>query len=157
MTEIFPHPERSFSANDAPMKHAGAPAPTKGALARTPRWAFVAVVPLIAAVAVAFTGFGSENDGAATGSDTASRGVRPNAIAIQDFTFSPDPIQVVAGAPVTVTNRDGTTHTLTATKGAFDTGDLGGGQSAQITVDRPGTYAYFCEIHQYMKGTLRAS
>jgi plastocyanin len=139
------------------MKHAGAPQRNDSALARVPKWLFVAVVPLIAAVAVAFTGFGSGDDGAATGSVAAPAGAGQNAIAIQDFTFSPDPVRVAVGTTVTVTNQDGTAHTITATKGAFDTGELGGGGSTQITVDRPGTYAYFCEIHQYMKGTLRAS
>ena len=61
------------------------------------------------------------------------------------------------GTTITITNGDDTTHTVTAANGAFDTGDIDGNTTAQITVDRPGTYAYFCDIHQYMKGTIHVS
>ena len=68
-----------------------------------------------------------------------------------------DPTSVTAGATVTVTNDDGTVHTLTADDGKFDTGDLDGGASGTITIDEPGTYAYFCDIHNYMTGTIEAT
>ena len=79
---------------------------------------------------------------------------RSPAVTIKGFAFSPKTLKVKAGAKVKVTNKDGTTHTFTANKGAFDTGDIDGGATAQITVDRPGSYSYFCDIHQYMKGTI---
>ena len=127
-------------------------------LTRAPFWVFVAVVPLIAVGVIVVAGFGSnDRETAASTPSKAASATAGDAIAIKDFTFSPDPITVTAGSTITVTNRDGTPHTVTAVKGAFDTGDLAGGASGSITIDRPGTYAYFCEIHQYMKGTLRAS
>ena len=75
-------------------------------------------------------------------------------VSIKNFAFSPKTLKVKAGTKVTVKNNDGTTHTFSADKGAFDTGDIDGAATAQITVDQPGTYAYFCDIHQYMKGTI---
>jgi plastocyanin domain-containing protein len=54
-----------------------------------------------------------------------------------------------------VSNKDGTTHTFTAIKGAFDTGNIDGGSSATVTVKKPGTYAYHCNIHNSMKGTIK--
>ena len=122
---------------------------TERTLARLPMWLVVAIVPVIAVVAVALTGFGS-----GASSDAASVKASPNTITIKDFSFAPRPLTVKAGTTITVTNADGTAHTVTASKGAFDTGDLAGGATAQITVDGPGTYAYFCDIHQYMKGTI---
>ena len=119
-------------------------------LARLPMWLFVAIVPVIAAVAVALTGFGS---GSGPSSASASA-AESNTITIKNFAFAPEPLDVKAGTAITVTNVDGVAHTVTATKGGFDTGDLDGGATAQITVDQPGTYSYFCEIHQYMKGTI---
>ena len=58
---------------------------------------------------------------------------------------------------MTVTNDDGAAHTLTADDGKFDTGDLDGGKQATITIDEPGTYAYHCDIHNYMTGVIEAS
>ena len=122
-------------------------------LGRVPLWVYVAVVPVIALVAIAFTGFGSDTSATAT-SAVAGDG---DAITIKDFAFSPETLTISAGSSITVTNRDDAKHTVTAVKDAFDTGDVDGGASASITVDRPGTYAYFCEIHDYMTGTLRAT
>ena len=76
---------------------------------------------------------------------------------IKNFAFSPKTLTVKAGSKVTVKNKDGTTHTFTANKGAFDTGDIDGGSSATITVKKPGTYAYHCNIHNSMKGTIKAT
>jgi plastocyanin len=79
-------------------------------------------------------------------------------IIIKGFAFSPNKITVAPGATVTVTNRDMTTHTLTATKGGFDTGSVGPGQTKTFTAPKkPGTYPYICSIHQYMTGNLVVS
>ncbi|HEX4532058.1 MAG TPA: cupredoxin domain-containing protein [Acidimicrobiia bacterium] len=78
-------------------------------------------------------------------------------VTIKNFKFSPSPLKVKAGTKVTVKNADSTTHTFTANKGAFDTGDIDSGSSATVTIKKPGTYAYHCEIHNFMKGTIKAS
>jgi len=55
----------------------------------------------------------------------------------------------------TVTNKDSVTHTLTATGGRFNTGDISGGQTKTFTPRmKVGTYHYICNIHQYMTGTI---
>jgi plastocyanin len=62
---------------------------------------------------------------------------------------------VAPGATVKVTNKDSVTHTLTATGGQFNTGDIGAGQTKTFTApSKAGTYSYICNIHQYMKGTI---
>ena len=59
------------------------------------------------------------------------------------------------GATVRVTNNDSVTHTLTATGGQFNTGDIGADQTKTFTAPtKPGTYHYICNIHQYMMGTI---
>ena len=78
-------------------------------------------------------------------------------VSIKNFAFSPKTLKVKAGAKVTVKNHDGTTHTFTADKGAFDTGDIDSGSSATVTVKKPGTYGYHCNIHNSMKGTIKAT
>jgi plastocyanin len=78
-------------------------------------------------------------------------------VTIKNFKFSPTPLKVKAGTKVTVKNADSATHTFTANKGAFNTGDIQSGSSARVTVKKPGTYAYHCQIHNFMKGTIKAS
>ena len=78
-------------------------------------------------------------------------------ITIKDFEFKPSPLTVKAGTKIKVKNADSTTHTFTANKGAFDTGHIDSGSSATVTVKKPGTYVYHCEIHDFMKGTIKAT
>ena len=121
------------------------------ALRRVPTWVVVAIVPVVALIAVLVTDAWSGNE-SATGSTGAA-----DTVDIKDFSFSPKRITVKAGQPITVANQDNVTHTLTANDGAFDTRDLGGGHRDRLTVEAAGTYAYHCEIHPFMTGTLRVS
>ena len=79
-------------------------------------------------------------------------------ITISNFMFSPMHAAVAPGSTVSVTNKDSVTHTLTATGGQFDTGDIGAGQTKTFTApSKAGTYSYICNIHQYMMGTIVVS
>lgn len=80
-------------------------------------------------------------------------------ITIANFSFG-EPITVQAGQTVSVENVDGVAHTLTTTTAgtSFDTGNLGGGASGSFVAPTdPGTYAFFCQIHPSMTGTLTVS
>jgi plastocyanin len=61
---------------------------------------------------------------------------------------------VAAGALVTFSNGDSTTHTFTADGGAFDSGMTAPGQSYKHTFSTPGTFAFHCQIHSSMTGTI---
>jgi plastocyanin len=126
-----------------------------GRLGRVPTFVLALLVPVVALVTVVVTLDTTADDtgAAATGTGTRAGGT---AITIKDFQFSPDPIVVKAGDTITVTNDDGTAHTLTADDGKFDTGNLDGGARTTITVAAPGTYAYHCDIHNYMTGKIEA-
>jgi len=113
-----------------------------------PTWILALVVPMFAATAVIVT--------LTTTSDN-SVAIAPNTIAIKDFIFQPEPLQVKAGVTVTVANGDNTRHTVTADDKSFDTGDIDGGGKATITVDKPGKYTYHCDIHNYMTGVIEAT
>jgi plastocyanin len=108
-------------------------------------------------------GSGSSGSGSAASTSTSSAAsgssaTKTNSITISNFMFSPMSATVAPGATVTVTNKDSVTHTLTATKGTFDTGDIGAGQSKTFTAPmKPGKYSYICNIHQYMMGTIVVS
>lgn len=77
------------------------------------------------------------------------------AVAISGFAFSPATVTINVGDRVTWTNSDAVAHTATATGGAFDTGDIGQGQSASVRFTKAGTYAYYCTPHPSMTGTIR--
>ena len=85
-------------------------------------------------------------------STTASAGgtVGPTTqIEISDFTLAATP--VAPGSTVTVANRDGEAHTVTATDGTFDSGQIPSGKAiAFIAPTVPGTYQIVCTIHPSM-------
>lgn len=70
--------------------------------------------------------------------------------------YSPPTITVVIGVNNTVTwiNNDNAAHTVTATGGSFNSGNLNPGQSWTHTFTTPGTYTYSCSYHPWMTGTI---
>jgi plastocyanin len=76
------------------------------------------------------------------------------AVIIVDFAFQPASLEVPAGTTVTWTNSGAATHTVTADNGAFDSGRLASGATFSQTFDTAGTFAYHCEIHPQMTGTI---
>ena len=93
--------------------------------------------------------------GPTTSTGTSSSGSADHTIAIKNFMFSPGTMTVRPGATVTVTNDDQVAHTITSSKGGFDTGHIAPGQSKTFTApNTPGRYSYICSIHQYMTGTV---
>ena len=67
-------------------------------------------------------------------------------ITIESFAFG-GVASVAAGGTVTVTNNDTVPHTVTADDDSFDTGTIQPGDSAVITVDAAGTFAFHCNFH----------
>jgi plastocyanin len=45
-------------------------------------------------------------------------------------------------------------HTATADDGSFDTGNLRQGKTGEATLSDPGTSAYFCEFHKFMRANI---
>lgn len=74
-------------------------------------------------------------------------------VAISGFSFSPRTVTVNVGDSVTWTNSDAQTHTATSGS-AWNTGDIGNGESKSITMDRAGRFEYICAIHPTMTGTV---
>jgi plastocyanin len=118
-------------------------------MTRPPTFVLALAVPVVAVIAVIGTRF---VEGPSSSSVAAKAGA--NAIVIKNFAFAPKTLTATAGTKLEVTNADGTVHTLTAKDKSFDTGDLDGGKRATVVLKQPGTYEYFCEIHNYMTGTL---
>jgi len=125
----------------------------------------VALVPTLLAAAALVTGCGSDAEPADTAPAPAASRPAPEAAApaadsakvkIEDFRFAPKTVTVKPGAKVDFENLDQAPHTATIAEGAmkFDTGTLEKGRMKSVTFDKPGSYAYVCLFHPYMKGTV---
>ena len=73
-------------------------------------------------------------------------------LVIADFGFAP--VTARPGAAVTVTNRDGEAHTVTASDRSFNVRVNGNGTATFAAPTAPGTYAFVCSIHPSMRGRL---
>jgi plastocyanin len=108
--------------------------------------------PLLAAC-----GSDSDSDSATdttAASTTSSAAATMGGITIKDFKFSPNPLTAKAGDTITVTNEDGTNHSVTADDNSFDTDRFSTG-SKTIKVEKAGTIAYHCKVHDSMKGVIQ--
>jgi plastocyanin len=78
-----------------------------------------------------------------------------SAVSIDNFTFTPQTLNVKAGTTVTWNNKDDIPHGIAADKNAFprskalDTDD-----KFAFTFTTPGTNNYFCYVHSHMTGTI---
>jgi len=68
--------------------------------------------------------------------------------------FNPAVLEVAVGDTVTWINDDDTEHTVSATEGAFDSGELAVGSSFSFTFETPGEFPYRCLIHPEMQATI---
>ena len=109
-------------------------------------------------VSVAITAFGIALLGAAdvpaSPSPLPSATPAPVVVHIADFKFKPAQLTVQTGDAVTFINDDGAAHTATAADRSFDSGNLDQGQKWTYVFKKPGTYAYICAYHTFMKGTI---
>jgi len=72
--------------------------------------------------------------------------------------FSPNPATVTAGQTVAWRNADSMAHDPVANDGSFNTGVIApGATSAPITMGTAGSFAYHCQIHPDMVGTLNVN
>ena len=76
------------------------------------------------------------------------------AVSISKFTFVPATITIAAGQSVTWTNADPVAHTTTSDDKVWDSGSLLPNATFSTTFSQPGTYAYHCTIHPFIRGTV---
>ena len=77
-----------------------------------------------------------------------------HAVTIKNFTFEPADLTINVGDSVAFTNEDSAPHTATDANGAFDTGRLNKGGTAQMTFGGVGSFDYVCTFHPRMKGKI---
>ena len=103
--------------------------------------------PLLALIVATPAGADGPPAGAITaqiveGADTSQWGYTPQAASLS------------AGQILAWTNVGAVPHTATEDSGAWDTGLLLPGAAASLSFTEPGTYAYHCTLHSWMKGTV---
>jgi plastocyanin len=96
-----------------------------------------------------------QTSSAVGGASAAGGGGGAQAVTIKDYIYRPATIAVPKGTTVTFTNHDTTAHTATSKQaGAFESGPIDTGKSAKVTLEKTGTFAYYCLFHPFMKGTI---
>lgn len=80
---------------------------------------------------------------------TAPPPVEGTALTIKGFSFEPAELRAKVGDTVTVTNVDGTDHSVTAIDGSFDTGRFKSG-ARTFKVSSAGRFEFRCEVHGFM-------
>ncbi|HZQ35027.1 MAG TPA: plastocyanin/azurin family copper-binding protein, partial [Dehalococcoidia bacterium] len=81
------------------------------------------------------------------------------AVNIQGIAF-PATINVKPGTTVTWTNRDTVSHTVSSDAGqaqSFDSNTIAPNGTFSVSFAKAGTYAYHCNIHASMHGTVVVS
>lgn len=96
-------------------------------------------------------GAGETTESEPAPSGEASKSEKVN---IVEFTYQPDPVVVQVGGKVTWQNQDTAPHTATADDDSWDTGTIEKGKIGSETFKEAGKFAYFCEIHPDMRGTV---
>lgn len=75
-------------------------------------------------------------------------------IEVQGLKFHEAPLKVRPGTTVRWVNGDLVAHTITADDGSWGSALLESGESFSRTFELPGRYAYHCEPHPFMIGTI---
>jgi plastocyanin len=79
----------------------------------------------------------------------------PNEIGIDNFNFTPRTLTVPVGTKVTWINNDDVPHLIVNVQNKFKQSPvLDTDQQYSATLQKPGTYTYFCSLHPQMQGTI---
>jgi plastocyanin len=86
---------------------------------------------------------------------TESAGGEEQRIEIADLAFDPETVTVAAGTTVTWLSADpNLPHTSNSEDEVWFSGTLNEGDEFSFTFEEPGTFAYFCEVHPTMTGSI---
>jgi len=83
--------------------------------------------------------------------------VEPSLSDAMNWAFAPKVVDIKVGDTVAWKNTGTLEHSVTADGGAFDAGLIKPAGTFERKFDTPGTYAYHCTPHPWMKGVVRVS
>ena len=79
------------------------------------------------------------------------------AVGVSIKSFKLPEVTAGVGQPIAFTNEDPTPHTATVDDGSCNSGSIAGGAARTLVFNVPGIYAYHCEFHKSMRGTITIS
>ena len=103
--------------------------------------------PSPAARAPAAAAGGSTAGGALSCATAPAGSTAAETVTIQNFSFSPQPVNAKVGDVVAWTNKDSAPHSATMDDGSCDTDPIASNATAMLVFNAPGTYTYHCKIH----------
>jgi plastocyanin len=92
-----------------------------------------------------------EAGASAAGAQPAPRTIH---VDIHGFQFVPAHVDAHVGDTIEWTNKDFAPHTAGDAGGKWTTAPLNNGAIDRVVVKTPGTFAYRCNFHPHMKGTI---
>ena len=95
---------------------------------------------------------GQDDDSPASTSGVPTGSIEVQIVDDDEHGFSPGSVEIEIGQSITFVNLDNDAHT--ATSASWDTGIMQPGESVTITFDEAGSFAYSCQIHPVMTGTI---
>lgn len=115
-------------------------------------------IGVLAALTLATTSVRAHEPHIAVAAATGDQG--GSTVSIQTFQFKPAKLEVKVGTKVTWINQDDIRHTVTSgppekKDDRFDAPLAGRGASFSFTFSQPGTYSYFCDRHEHMRGEIQ--
>jgi plastocyanin len=86
----------------------------------------------------------------------SAAGVPPsrNVVAIDNFSFTPAELTILAGTQITWINEDDVPHTVVSVDHKFKSRALDTDEKFSFTFHAPGTFEYFCSVHPKMIGKI---
>jgi plastocyanin len=94
----------------------------------------------------------------AVGAGASAAGAQPAPrtihVDIHGFQFVPARVDAHVGDAIEWTNTDFAPHTASDAGGKWTTAPLSNGAIGRVVVNTPGTFAYRCNFHPQMKGTI---
>jgi plastocyanin len=75
-------------------------------------------------------------------------------VSIDNFTFSPEMLEIRAGTKVVWLNGDDVPHTVRSSEDLFRSEALDTDDKFERLFSEPGTYEYYCGIHTHMTGKI---
>lgn len=93
--------------------------------------------------------------------DVARQAVRPDddappaaVVAIRDYRYASDRIEIDAGTAVEWVNEDEAVHTASSDNGTWESGPIRQGERWRAVFHEPGIYPYHCGPHPFMRGVV---